>query len=1294
MIKSTYLKVLISSVVIVLLFLLLSPFILKTWLTKQLKVPFQIDEYTLTAKDFSFTSLFSMNATQFTLEGNGILLTIDTPRATINPLALGFGRKPFITAHTGNGLLQITPGDSTGEPTPFPEFTIPVHCKVHVPFFRIIHTKDTVSIGPTVAENLNTRSLIAQSDSVKVHNRFYGEKIDAQMTWNDEHVVRYVASFELDSSYVHARATNPKSDVMQYSIESNGEIPKLSVLYAMVPDLKEYIPEELSILNTVNYEAAITINAESLELHGDVTASLQSEAVWPAPQITWKSTAALHNDTVQFHVFGTGTRGEKINIDGTVKGPDLNIKATTKNTTIELGSLIQTMDSPSILFSGTIPTNKYEFSILTPAHSLLSGTMIFDESNNPDIKFQATVNPSEPWALAWTEDNIRIRPSHISGHFFNEAANITVKTSSPFTYNTIADKMMCSFTIDIDGLEFYDSYFWAHGQQYLFDGEVSWIDYEEFVKVNVDVVGDGSAKFYSDFDGNFSINTSELEVKNIPLKDTSLLAPYDGRLTGNWSSIADDTTGNAILLYQTIVNGTPLYVSSKLDMVGDTIDILQLTVTHDINSMTANGSVLNRDNSYQDFSLLDLHLQVDNFDLAIFAGAFADSILSNGSLKSDLTYSKEYGVEGYVRIHDVSFKGRNSKELSLPRITIDAMQDKMQLSARLNMGEVNQWDSEVAVDISNLFKDTKNISMAVVPDNGGLFVINGSINKKKRISGDFLIEGPWDLPYNSGHLLNTNMKGSFDAQQKDGRYIPTLTSINNTGVYTHNREYEFPFTFDLSMNDTLISIPNFDISNQFQETIHLDLLGNTHNPKFLEELKFFTRNFNYPIAKNHFVKFVDLKAKLFPNDDALKFSIKSAEIEYFFKDLNYGTTRGIFKNSLLSYSIPNNNDSVLTDQNQKIEGSTSINTLIYDKNDFPEIDIFEFISIQRFVEAMAAQQTEVQSSNPIDLDITIQDDNSDSLWVLTNYPTFPFTVNLAVRGNTQTPLLSGDITSTDNGTLNLLDANYDITSFEAKWNNQQIKQGIVTFDFNKYFDRCLANKDEIKELSAEEQCNVAMSLKGPMSSLKLSHTTSEECNEIEKENSSSTDANGNTSQGEFDASSILATMVADCASSFSSFKSSNAKNIAINKIGKETVKWLQQQFGITSTTVDLDYTDDNYSGTITYTPTDDEDLSLYLGMTVYSDENTNDDKNPEQRFGSNYLLPILDNSSTYTKGSPSKGKLSLDAEVNWGGDTKTDGETSGESMYNLADDYRLSIGTSYSYRFWTLCLWGLGNCED
>ncbi|MGL1934719.1 MAG: hypothetical protein OCD01_06850 [Fibrobacterales bacterium] len=1298
MIQNPIVKTLLSIKLVVLLVLLLSPFVMKTWVTKRLKDPVIIGEYTIKADQFHFTSLLNFTAETFTVTGPDLLLTIDKPVAHITPLSFGFGGKPFVSLESPYGFLDISSSkiDSnylTSE-TPLPEFSIPLHCKALVPFFQIFNGSDTISIFETQAENLNAKSLIATADSLIAHTNFYSGSLEGQMSWNDELVVRYTGTMHSDSTYINASATSPKSNMKLFTFETNGLLQNRSTLLTLTPKLLPYLPDILDSINEVQFQGALQFDARNLLVTGALSTSLNTTAYWPATQTQWDGTVSLLPDTVLFTLAGRGTKGETIDLDGSVEGSDLSIKASIRGSTIELGSIIQTMDSPSILFSGNISQSKYDFSVLTPTKSLITGQMIIDTKGRPDILFEATVNPGEPWALAWTQDNIKIRPSRITGHFFEGAANITIHTSTPNTYSTYADFMVCNFTIDSEGLQFYDSRFVSGNSRYQFKGEVSWVDYDQFVKVEVITDNNGAAQFYSDFDANYSITVSELTLKQIPLIDSTLLAPFGGAITGTWIMNSFDTTGSATVLYQTLVNNAPLYLASKVAFFRDSVGINELTITHKSNTLKLNGVANNPEGNFMNLSLVEGFIEVDNFDLTTFSDAFLDGTITSGTLNGSSSYSDTSGVDGSLHFQDITLKNYTSDYFSVPRLTVEGLNDKLQVSARIKMGQLNQWDSEIAVDIQSIFGDQKKVSCAIVPDKGGLFVLNSTIDAQQNITGDFSINGPWALPNSIGQITESDIQATFSSMLKDGLHRPTVNINNASGSYTQSGEYIFPFSFNLTMYDSLITIPNGILINHVGESLKFKMIGKLNATSFLQELQFISRSFTYPISKNHYVTIEKVKGSYTPHPEYPRISLTSEETQYFYNDPTYGSTNGTFSNINLDYIIPTKNEQG-TSKNHLISGSANTRKIIYRHMDFPELKITDFYKVQRFIQATANQRTENNTTFPIDLDVSIRDEGGDSLWVQTNYPSFPYTIDLSVRGTTTSPLLTGDITSIEDGTLKFLDAEYQITNVILRWDNQPITKGKVTFDFNKYFEQC-QESDILLELEEEEKCNISMSLQGQVNNLELSHTASDACTQlnIDTDNAGQNGekSDESTIPGQFSASNLFATLAANCVSNFAGF---NAE-MGINLLMKQSTNFINPQIKGLNTKINLKYNDVGTTIKATYYPIDDSpDLSLFGGYTF-----TNNSNADPKTVGTHYILPVLDNSATRSSNSPSKGYLSINGDVTWNAniDNKTSDDSEGtiqESPTETeSDEYIPSAGISYNYKFWSWCFWGIGDCDD
>ena len=84
-----------------------------------------------------------------------------------------------------------------------------------------------------------------------------------------------------------------------------------------------------------------------------------------------------------------------------------------------------------------------------------------------------------------------------------------------------------------------------------------------------------------------------------------------------------------------------------------------------------------------------------------------------------------------------------------------------------------------------------------------------------------------------------------------------------------------------------------------------------------------------------------------------------------------------------------------------------------------------------------AQEAKISTASPINLMVHVNDSQRDSIAIVTPFATFPFTFDFWVLGNTNRPLLRGDVTNSNAGFIGVQDLyefelnSFSISSFAA-----------------------------------------------------------------------------------------------------------------------------------------------------------------------------------------------------------------------------------------------------------------------
>jgi hypothetical protein len=868
----------------------------------------------------------------------------------------------------------------------------------------------------------------------------------------------------MDSISISAEAPKNHLERIQAEIALSIQNPKLYYNYPL--------EDETLKINNLTTSGSFQYNLLIEEYSFNLDIGANSSEYWPLPEMKTHVKTAGTKKNIEFKIVSSGDSGEKVELEGTVinlKEIDLKGKTSGIKMDFEEDTLPANFDIENFHYSNDNGT----FAIVTSDQSKIRGK--FATQPVLSAEFNADISPTEPWAIQWTGTNMTLgNRNQIFGKFSNGILKAHVKTSSKNVYYQAADTLMTDLILSENGITFENGMIWHGDNLFPFNGKVIWGN-DSLVEFEVTRLNGGKISITSDFSGSFSLIVDKFPVEALPLADSSALKGFTGVISADWVFSDNLDTGLANVKLETFYKNIPLDIITTIRQQGGILYANPVNIRQNTNYLTAtlDFSTLDEPNFRDGFDrIINLNVQASNFSLPVIADAFMDSLFSDGVLNGSIAYDQKSGFSSQLRIANLQFKSLSGSFMNFPRIYLDAFQDKVQISGRMKLGYASEWDSEIALNISDVLNRTPVISGAVVADNGGILWFDTELNKEKELKGSFNLKGPWIMPSGIGELKKSEMSGSFYANLDQGLEGLSLSLKGDSAQYSLNNLADLPLAIDAELKGNSITVHRLSISNPEGEQINAKASFDLNTSK-IRGLKFATPVFNLKMNDGQQFKVENLigEGRYIDDDFMLKVDIPSAS--FLHKSSESGTVTSSFKGEL-SYTL-------LSNQNKKIQsgksltGKISVTKLIYEK--YLNLDLNPFSAenqkrLKQFFSGITGKRSGTakmkagtpREQRPTELDIDITAQYSDSIFVTGDFFKFPFTFNLSVGGNTIEPLIKGNINSTGDGFLSMGDlTKFNLNSFQIVWQDDPLMNGQLTVDSFKDLPYC-DNADNLGEL--------------------------------------------------------------------------------------------------------------------------------------------------------------------------------------------------------------------------------------
>lgn len=1039
-----------------------------------------------------------------------------------------------------------------------------------------------------------------------------------------------------------------------------------------IPWLPISWPSSAPSLTQFSIQGRILADLNRKDLQFNASFKMTSDSVWKLPPFHWNGTVqGDQNLDLALTLEGLGPQQESIFLAAQInQHADIQASGEIHGIPLQFGSTLQSADLQIQHFQKK--GDQLELQVMTEAGSEIQAHL--ENLDDPVIQVHANLAEKEPWAEKWCKGNLTLRPpSTIQGEFQKGTLVAHVHSGVEHAYRATAESFDTDLKLTQHGIELENGLFTTRNVNHHFRGRVYWSEPNSHVQFEIFQDSIGTIRVFTDMEGHVSVSASKLATHRIPLADTSLFKGVHAWITGNWEHWFAQEQGLLRASVETNFRGRPVDLQIHARKNHDSVTVEKVIAQSLQNSLQAHGLLTLKENQPPSIQLAEV--STDSFALAPLLEMLGDSTLHQATLSGSLKYDQPSGLQGKLSLNQIQFRSIDSSQLQIRRLNLYGIGDEIQLNGRVKLGPDGFWSSEVEIDLSQIFQPNKQLDLAMISDYGGIFWMQGFLDSAWNWKGEARVEGPWILPMDGLELHNTFFRSFLEIHPQKG-----LNGIH--GVFALDTA---------TLIHPLLSIPLQLRGTLLDHMIQLDTIqiwDHDHHPlkgrlaidletKHLKDIYVRAPLFQFTLDSMHHITIKDLKGDARQEGNHLLASLQMPEILYSMDNDLYGSAKAQLSGEL-QYRLPLAQDGSM--QNPLLSGLVNLHRLQYNKN--LKIDINQIAGIWKSTTqklkklGQSASQVKVSSkrgqSNPLDLDIRIQDSGRDSLYINTNIFRIPFTTDIQILGTAETPLLQGDITAVGSGVVELGNiTHFDVDQFRIWWPDVPIKKGEIQVVASQKLPYCEQNSDE----SLNEECDVNISVQGPLT--EPVPTPSAQC-----------DAESSPALVYY---SILTGCIAE--STNNGLDRDQLVNKLLAQVLSSTVnQGLGGQYvgdiGLNIRFLDngsLNERDSNY----VRIPIKLDRWVPRLSLEVAYSQDQSLDPRYDQSYelGLKYSMPVLDSGRIVTN--------HLDPNLEFSGNLISRNYP-GSAEGDAQEENRIekNLGILYSWKFWDFCLFGLGSCAE
>ena len=1043
------------------------------------------------------------------------------------------------------------------------------------------------------------------------------------------------------------------------------------------------IPEGAPTIGHLNVQTKASLNPKTGSPDYDITVKTRIGEFWPLMPLNANihvkgNQKRFHTDIVLNNDEGGTIRltaDMDMKLNGTASGKVEKMSA-------EFGPQMMPLDMT--IHSVEKTGNKIKAKVETRQGSVVEANIDLD--SDVPVTYIGDMSPLEPWALDWSKGQLVLKERFkVFGTVFDGKTRIFVKIPNvEYAYQMKADSLQTVLLIDKHGIDFSNGIIYTPKETFDFTGDVVWDEPAPHTSWNVTQRHGGHARAYISIIDSTAIDVTadQVEISTIPFAELKFNEKLNGKVSGTFKQNFDTNVGSAELRLDG--NFDPYNIQGYIQarQNGDTIFIDKAEAIQNQNKVQGEAIFILPNDSNPDFKpTMSLPIQVvhawaasEKFNIPLLLEPINDSTFTSGFINGDIAYEEKVGLQGNIEFTDIEFSKIPPHVFNIKKLNLFAEGSKAELNAYLGIGG-GGWTGTSQVIIDDIFSDKRHVSLSHNTDNGGNLWSEGFLDTSLVFTGSVNMNGSWFIPGSLSEIKKTDLHIDLTANLKEGINGLTADIQTDSTLYQPPKmSYQFPLRARGHLENGILNITEASTQNDSAETVSGTLQFDL-NKMQLQAIDLQSEKYTIRTSL-HTLVFENVTSHMEDNSSELVISANIPSIRYSFNHETFGEAEALGQGNF-KFIVPHSIDGLI--KNNSIEGEVTIDKAVYKKdleievtpNSMDKILAVLNNAITRLRKSENAAEAKISSASPISLSVHIMDTQKDTIAVYTPFAEFPFTFDIWVLGNTNRPLLRGDVTNSNAGFIGVKDVyNFDLNYFRISWSDVPWQKGVFDVSSSQELPYCTETEDNQKET-----CPINLDIQGTITNPQA--TPNSNC--------------GRESSAAAIYYNIFLGCIADDTDENTDWNKLAGKAIgkfltttANRTLGGEYIGDIDMKVMLFNSNTSNDR-DSSYFKVPVSLDRWVKNLSLIFGYTQDQSENPTYDQ--ALQFGVNYTLPVF-REKEYSHKNHINPTLSLNGLL-------ISKQYLANTGTEVNDENRIekNVGVNYTYRFWNPCLLGIGHCE-
>ena len=1178
--------------------------------------------------------------------------------------------------------LKIQPSEKKDSTTKDTTLSIPEIPKFSLPFrTRISVGEASVSIDTTLSysakritlTNDSRHSLLLKTDSIQGNFLEQPVDVEVQALWeNQDLALDAMIVSEKDS--VRASTRGPRQNLLASQVKTSIQVNSPLAYF------KAY-PEEAPVFKNLKLNATASYDTTNGNIQYKGIVETKLEEFFPLPEL--QTTIEIKGDTskIDFHLKALASGGGKIDLKGRAnKNLDAEVQGYVKNINGLFGP--QWMPLDATIHSAKKKGNMFYAKASTPVGSHVNAEIQLYP--NFHIDYTGDIAPNEPWAIKWSKGRLHFKDRpQVVGEFSyaKKQMKADVKIGYiPNAYFMTADSLETTLILKRNGIHFPYGKIFSKWETFDFTGEVMWRDKHPHTSWEVIASDKGKATAYIDTrTPSIQATADNVLLSSIPFAKRFVPAWADGRVTGIYEHNFDIDTAIAKFDLDAQLQKFKTNGHFELSKRQDTVVLEKAELLHGKNRIDLQAAIVipeeNAPKRMLPVEILNAWISTREFSIPLSLLSLNDTTLSDGKFSGDLTFTESHGFHGNIEFENIAFKNIPKESFAIKEMHLFAERSKAELDAYLEIGE-GAWNGQAQITFDQILAPKRHFSLAFITNNGGNIWGDGYLDST--LSASIRTDGNWLLPGGAGELQNTDLR--IDLRWLFSRGLNGLTGsfYADSIIYTPLKfNYNIPVALEGKIENKKVKVTKAKTENNEGESIEASLVY-AFDLMQLEDLQFWTDEYSVK-HKDHSATIKNVKGNLSETEDNIIISVQIPDVNYKFDSKSYGLAEAKAHGNF-NFKKAKQKDIDKRTANQ-LEGELLIDKLTYKKDidvDISPRTISHLLSsLQNTLKNLgrkneSSAKNEINKSNPTNLNIKVADAHTDSIAIISSFAEFPFTIDLQVGGTLGKPTLLGELVNSGEGFIGFKELyEFDIQNFLVSWQNVPWQQGLLNISTSQELTYCTETKE-----NQNETCPIHLDIQGSITNPQpnpYSYCGNDASTVSTYYNIFLGCVSDDPTSESMDWNKVAGSLIGKILSSTAN------KTLGGNYIGN-----IDMKMRIFSNTETIEK-DSSYVKIPISLDKWVEDLSLVLGYT--QDQSEKPDYEHAFEFGINYKLPFF-------KEAEFSHPDHMNPELSVGAMLVSKQYQIQSSTQETSNYLEKNIGLNYSYRFWSPCLLGIGNCKE